>query len=68
MISEVVKWMLQKLEEVGHGGQKITLKTNQEESIMALKRFVITRRAVATMSLDSKVRVSKSNPLRIAII
>ena len=40
---EVVTWVLQKIEEAGHGGEHIALKTDQEEAIMALKRAVIHR-------------------------
>ena len=41
---EVVSWIMSKLEEAGYKGTEITLKTDQEESIMALKRAVAARR------------------------
>ena len=60
---EVVTWIVNKLEETGHGGDHITLKSDQEESIMAVKRAVAARRPAQTPLVESQVRVSKSNPL-----
>ena len=37
---ETVTWITQKLEEAGYRGVDLTLKTDQEEAIMALKRAV----------------------------
>ena len=59
---EVVTWIMQKLEEAGYKGVDLTLKTDQEESIMALKRAVAARREARTSMIESKVRVSASNP------
>ena len=59
---EVVAWVLNKLEEAGHSGTHITLKSDQEEALMALKRAVAARRTARTSLIESQVRVSKSNP------
>ena len=40
---EVVTWIVGKLDEAGYRGVEITLKTDQEESIMALKKAVAAR-------------------------
>ena len=58
---EVSAWVAQKLEEAGYRGMPVTIKTDQEESIMALKRAVAGRRNSQTAMIESKVRVSKSN-------
>ena len=60
--SETVTWITQKLEEAGYKGVDLTLKTDQEEAIMALKRAVAARREAVTAMVESKVRVSVSNP------
>ena len=60
--AEVVAWIFDKIEEAEHSGQQISLKTDQEESIMALKRAEIVRRKVPIVPIESKVRVSESNP------
>ena len=57
---EAVKWALQKLTEVGHNGE-LTIKSDQEESIMALKTAVALGRPSRTALVESKVRVSRSN-------
>ena len=59
--AEVVTWIVGKLEESGYRGTAIALKTDQEESIMALKRAVMARREARTTPIESKVRVSVSN-------
>ena len=58
---DVVSWVAQKLEAAGHSGTQITLKTDQEEAIVALKKAVATRRAAKTSMVESQVRVSKTN-------
>ena len=58
---EVVTWIMSKLEEAGYKGTEITLKSDQEESIMALKRAVAAIRETRTSLIESKVRVSVSN-------
>ena len=62
-VHEVVQWVLQKIEESARAGQHISLKTDQDEPIMALTRSIIARRAARTTPIESKARVSKSNPL-----
>lgn len=58
---EVIDWVMQRLEEAGHAGTEITLKTDQEESIVALKRAIASRRNARTTLIESQVRVSKTN-------
>jgi hypothetical protein len=60
---EVVTWVMNKLEEAGYRGVELSLKTDQEESIMALKRAIAARRHTRTSMIESKVRVPKSNPI-----
>ena len=61
VLPEVVSWVLQKLEEAGYSGKHITLKSDQKENIMALKRAVMARRSAATTPVESRVRVSTTN-------
>ena len=58
---EVVTWIMSKLEEAGYKGTEITLKTDQEEANMALKRAVAARRETRTSLIESDVRVSVAN-------
>ena len=58
---EVAMWVTQKLEEAGYRGAPIAIKTDQEESSMALKRAVALGREAKSAMAESKVRVSKSN-------
>ena len=58
---EVVSWIVQKLDEAGYRGMAITIKTDQEEAIMALKKAIAARREARTALMESKVRVSVSN-------
>ena len=51
------QWVINKLEELGHTGSEITLKSDQEASIMALKRQIAMRRQVRTPMVESQVRV-----------
>ena len=53
---------MQKLEEAGYKVVDLTLKTDQEESIMASRRSVAVRREARAAMVESKVRVSKGNP------
>ena len=57
----MVKWCAEKLERAGYGGVAITLKSDGESSIVALKRSVALRRSAETMHIESPVRESKSN-------
>ena len=56
-----VKWMTGKIEAAGHAGQKITMKSDQEDAIMALKKAIAVRRQANTAMIESPVRESKSN-------
>ena len=58
---EVVTRASGNLEEAGYRGVEISIKTDQEESIMALKRAIAARRQTQTSMMESKVRVPKSN-------
>ena len=60
---DVISWLLQIIEEAGHRGESISIKTDQEEAIMAVKRAVIARREAPTIPLEPKARVSHPNPL-----
>lgn len=59
--AEVADWIMLKLEEAGHAGAELTLKSDQEESIIALKRAVASRRNSRTTLIEPQVRVSKTN-------
>ena len=43
-IDYVVTWMLKKLEDAGYSGVKLTMKSDQEPAVVALKRAVAIRR------------------------
>ena len=49
-------------EEAGYRGVELSLMTDQEESMMVLKRSIAARRHTRTSMIESKVRVSESNP------
>lgn len=57
-----MEWILQKLEFAGDAGEELTLKSDQEESVLALKRAVAARRMARTTMVESQVRVSRTNP------
>ena len=48
-------------DEAGYRGKDITINTDQEESVMALKRAIAARREGVTTPIESKVRVSKTH-------
>ena len=58
---QVVKYFKDILDESGYEGEKITMKTDQEPSMLALKRAVATARSGETVPIESPVRASKSN-------
>ena len=60
-VGYVVKWCAEKLERAGYGGVAITLKSDGEASVVALKRSIALRRTAETMPIESPVRESKSN-------
>ena len=57
----VVKWIVVKMDDVGYRGEAITLKSDQEPAIMALKAAVAAKRVGATTPIDSPVRESQCN-------
>ena len=57
----VVKYVAGILDQSGYRGQKITFKTDQEPSIIALKRAIAAERVGETVPIESPVRASKSN-------
>ena len=57
----IVKYVKDILDQSGYEGAKITFKTDQEPSIMALKRAVAAARVGETVPIESPVRASKSN-------
>ena len=60
-VDYVVIWLLKKLEDAGYSGVNITIKSDQEPAIVALKRAVALRRHAATCLIESPVRESQSN-------
>ena len=58
---QVVKYFKDILDESGYEGEKITMKTDQEPAMLALKRAVATARSGETVPIESPVRASKSN-------
>ena len=57
----VVNWLVRKIDEAGYSGVPLTIKTDQEPAIIALKRAVAIRRQAETTPIESPVRESKSN-------
>ena len=55
----VVKFVADKLEEAGYTGVKLTLRSDGEEAIVALKRAVAVSRGAETAFVESPVRESK---------
>ena len=58
---QAVGWLSGRIEESGYIGVKITIKSDQENSIKALKKAVSIKRHSETAMIESPVRVSKSN-------
>ena len=57
----ITKYVVDVLDQSGYRGVKITIKTDQEASIMALKKAVAATRVGETVPIESPVRASKSN-------
>ena len=57
----VVKWIVDKLDNVGYRGEAITIKSGQEPPILALKTVVAAKRAWVTTPTDSPVKESQCN-------
>ena len=56
-----VHWVKGTIDESGCSGTPVTLRSDQEEAIMALKRHVAVYRKAETVMLESPVRDSKAN-------
>ena len=52
----VVKWIVEKLDNVGYRCEAITQKSDQEPAILALKIVVAAKRVGITTPIDSPVR------------
>ena len=57
----IVKYYKDLLDQSGYEGEKITMKSDQEPSILALKRAVAAACSGKTVPIESPVRSSKSN-------
>ena len=57
----IVKYVKDILDQSGYEGEKLTFKTDQEPSIVALKRAVAAARTGETVPIESPVRASKNN-------
>ena len=56
-----LKWAKERIDESGYLGTRVVLKSDQEESIKALKRAIAVKRQADTVMIESPVRDSKSN-------
>ena len=56
-----VEWLVEKLDMSGYHGTKITLKSDNEPSILAFKNAVAMRRSGETAMIESPVRESNAN-------
>ena len=56
-----VQWLTEKIDKAGCKGVKIVLRSDQEESIKALKKAVAIKRQAETVMLESPVRDSRAN-------
>ena len=54
-------WLVEKLQVASYGGVKVTLKSDNEASIIALKTAFAVRRKAETALIESPVRESQSN-------
>ena len=55
------KWVTGKIDEAGCAGIRVSIRSDQEESIMALKKAVAVYRQSETVLLESPVRDSQAN-------
>jgi len=56
-----VKWLVGKIDQAGCRGVKIVLRSDQEESIVALKKAMAVMRQAPTVNIESPVRDSQAN-------
>ena len=59
----LVKFVADRLDDAGYAGVKVTLTSDQEESMLALKKAVAVTRRAETCPIESPVRESKANGL-----
>ena len=57
----VVKWRTDRFEDSGYVGSPVIVKSDQEESIVALRRAIAVARHGDTIPINSPVRCSKAN-------
>ena len=57
----VVKYVVEKLDEIGYRGVPISIKSDQEPAILALKTAIAAKRVGVTTPIESPVRESQSN-------
>lgn len=60
-VQYAVNWFVQKLDEAGYRGVRLSLKTEQELAILNLKKAVAAARIGETALIESPVRCSKAN-------
>ena len=60
-VESSVKWLTDKIDQSGNRGTKVVIRSDQEESIMALKRAVAIKRQAETVLIESSVRDSQAN-------
>ena len=53
----VIKWLVDKMDECGYAGTPVTLKSDQEPAMMKLKRAIAICRQAETPLVESPVRV-----------
>ena len=58
---DLVNWMCQNLKDAGYAGVRLTLKSDGEPAMVALKTKMAVKRSCETSIIDSPVRESKSN-------
>ena len=54
-------WLVERLHVAGYGGVKVTSKSDNEASIMALRMVMVLRRKAETAFIESPVRECQSN-------
>ena len=57
----VVEYCVETIDQSGYRGERVTLKTDEEPSILALKKAASAARVVETVPTESPVRASQSN-------
>ena len=56
-----IKFLVDRLEEAGFSGERVTLKSDQEKAIVAYKTAIAASRKGETALIESPVRSSQSN-------